>query len=294
MSFLDKIRACNEWTPADYLPLVRHGERLGHVRRATADTLLNWPGHFRVRTQRIDWIDAPDDFAACTAILDEVVDGLVESGAIPSRHGERYPVTAGARGDARCLIDRAAAPFFGARAFGQHLNGFVRTARGIEMWVGRRAANRLHYPGRLDNLVAGGLPHGISLVENLRKECAEEAGMPPALADGAVAVGAVTYCRDSDRGLKPDVMFCYDLELPEDFVPRCTDGEVDAFYRLPIDEIKQIVGETDAFKLNCNLVIIDFLVRHGLICQDDPEYVALVQGLRSPLPPSAEPATPNN
>jgi hypothetical protein len=31
-------------------------------------------------------------------------------------------------------------------------------------------------------------------------------------------------------------------------------------------------------------VIIDFLIRHGLISPDDPDYLALIQGLRAPLP----------
>ena len=34
----------------------------------------------------------------------------------------------------------------------------------------------------------------------------------------AVAIGHVSYCAEIDGGLRPDVMFCYDLELPEDFV----------------------------------------------------------------------------
>ena len=42
--------------------------------------------------------------------------------------------------------------------------------------------------------------------------------------------------------------------------------------------------DSDAFKLNCNLVIIDFLARHGYLDQEAPEYVDLLQGLRSPLP----------
>ncbi|MCG6896506.1 MAG: DUF4743 domain-containing protein [Thiocapsa sp.] len=284
MSFLDKIRACNAWEPRDFLPLMRRNERLGSIRRGDVDALRRWPRHFRVTHDSVEWIDAPDDFGESTAILAEVVAGLVDVGVIPYLHGEPYPVTAGTRGQACCLIDRACAPFFGMRAFGQHLNGYARTTRGLEMWIGRRAADRRLYPGRLDNLVAGGLPHAVSLAENLRKECEEEAGISGALAEQAVAVGAVTYCRDSDRGLKPDVMFCYDLEVPEDFEPRCTDGEVETFYRLPVEEVAAIVRDTDAFKLNCNLVIIDFLVRRGLIPQDDPDYVPVVQGLRSPLP----------
>lgn len=39
--------------------------------------------------------------------------------------------------------------------------------------------------------------------------------------------------------------------------------------------------DTDDFKFNVNLVIIDFLIRHGLLRPDDePDYVAIVHGLR--------------
>jgi hypothetical protein len=79
-------------------------------------------------------------------------------------------------------------------------------------------------------------------------------------------------------------MYCYDLELPADFIPRCTDGEVESFQRLPADEVARLVRDTDAFKLNCNLVIIDFLVRHGLLSPMEPDYLEILRGLRSPLP----------
>jgi hypothetical protein len=40
------------------------------------------------------------------------------------------------------------------------------------------------------------------------------------------------------------------------------------------------VRDTDEFKYNCNLVLIDFFVRHGLLSADDPEFVPIVAGLR--------------
>jgi hypothetical protein len=99
-----------------------------------------------------------------------------------------------------------------------------------------------------------------------------------------VPVGAVSYCRDSDRGLKPDVLYCYDLELPEGIEPRCNDDEVAYFALWPVEQVMSVVAETDEFKLNCNLVIIDFLLRHGFVGPEHPDYLAIVQGLRSPLP----------
>lgn len=284
MSLLDKIHACNAWNPGAVVPWLYRGERIGSVHATRLETLVRWAQVFQRRDGALHWVDAPEDFAARSALLDEVVADLIEQGMIPYRHGERYPLTASGREQAICVLDRASAPFFGVRAFGQHLNGFVRTAHGIEMWIGRRSADRRVYPGRLDHLVAGGLPHGIGLAENLRKECAEEAGMPPELADQARAVSLVTYCRDSARGLKPDIIYCYDLEVAPEFVPRCTDGEVESFQRLPVEEVAALVRETDDFKLNCNLIVIDFLARHGVLTPDDPDYLAILGGLRSPLP----------
>ena len=62
-------------------------------------------------------------------------------------------------------------------------------------------------------------PHGLSPAANVVKECGEEAGIPPDLAACAVPVGAVSYEALQPAGVKRDVLFCYDLRLPPDFVP---------------------------------------------------------------------------
>ena len=284
MSFLDHIHACNAWDPTGFVPWFLDGERLGLLDLGFADELRRWPGQFRVAPDAVHWTPTASDFDGRTQALAEINAVLVAAGVIDHLHGESYPVTAGGRHQARLLIDRACAPYFGVRAFGQHLNGFVRGPEGLKLWIGRRSADRRVCPSQLDNLVAGGLPWGLGLAENLRKECREEAGMTPDLADQARSVGAVTYCRGSKRGLKPDVIYCYDLELPEGFTPCNTDGEVAAFYLWPVEQVLQTVRDTGEFKLNCNLVIMDFLARHGYLDQDAPDYLDILQGLRSPLP----------
>src|SRR3546814_18788535 len=111
------------------------------------------------------------------------------------------------------------------------------------MWIGRRARDKHTYPGMLDNTVAGGQPLGLSLRENLVKECAEEAAIPPALAERAVAVSAISYRHMTEEGFKPDVQFCFDLELPPDFVPRNTDGEIERFPLQPVEEVAALVAD---------------------------------------------------
>jgi len=153
------------------------------------------------------------------------------------------------------------------------------------MWIARRASDKPTYPGMLDNTVAGGQPIGLGLFENLIKECEEEAGIPAELAGHAVAVGAITYCVEAADGLKPDVQFCYDLELPGDFTPVNRDGEIQEFFLWPIDKVATVVRDTREFKFNCNLVIIDFLVRHGVIPFDHPDYIDITEGLHAGFSP---------
>ena len=98
-------------------------------------------------------------------------------------------------------------------------------------------------------------------------------------------VGVVTYAHASENGFKPDVLYCYDLELPADFAPRCMDGEVEGFELLPLAEVAALVRDTAEFKPNCNLVVIDFLVRLGVVGPDHPEYLEIVGGLRAALDP---------
>ena len=78
-------------------------------------------------------------------------------------------------------------------------------------------------------------------------------------------------------------MFCYDLEMPVDFTPFNMDGEIDAFELWPIEEVAERVRDSFDFKFNCNLAIIDFLIRHGILTpENEPDYVDIVLGLRRP------------
>ncbi len=281
MSFLDRIRECNGADLADYRPFVIDGARVGWVGHDFAERLAVLGEVFMVNNASVEFDPQLADFESRSAAMAGVLTRLGEEGAIPAWRGELYPVTTSFGAPPLLQMERAAIPLFGVQAFGVHLNGFVRAPDGaLAMWIGRRARDKATFPGMLDNLVAGGQPIGISLMDNLIKESGEEASIPPALAGAAVAVGEVSYRAEIDGALKPDTMFCHDLELPADFTPVNTDGELESFALLPLDEVAAIVRDTREFKFNCNLVIIDFLVRHGWIGRDDPDYGEIVAGLR--------------
>lgn len=277
MSFLDRIHALNNFDLGGFKVFRIAGAQLGFVGPAVAETLRRWPDVFRVLDNEVElatWLDTP---AQRSTAIDQVLRVLRDEGLIPGWRDEPYVVNRFFSEPAYCLMERAAVPLFGVCAYGVHLNGFVRSPTGLKMWVGQRASGKTTEPGKLDQLVAGGQPAGLTLQENLVKECQEEAGLPAELASQAWSTGAVSYCRQTSQGVKPDVIFTFDLELPADFVPINQDGEVESFHLWPIEQVMEIVRDSDAFKLNCALVVIDFLIRHGFIAPDDSDYMALLQ-----------------
>ncbi len=281
MSFLDHIRHANNWTRGDFIPFAVAGHVVGHIRRDRIERLKAFPDTIVAGPDYLALAPGLDDFATRSAAMDELLEALRQDGDFPGWRGEFYPVMPGWGAAPLLRVERATCPWLGVRSWGVHVNGYVRKPDGLHMWIARRARDKPTYPGMLDNMVAGGQPIGVGLMANVVKECAEETDIPRELAATSCAVGTISYCHQFEGGVKPDQQFCYDLELPADFEPRNTDGEVEAFELWPIGRVAEVVRETFEFKFNCNLVIIDFLIRHGLIDADsEPDYVALCLGLR--------------
>ncbi len=178
---------------------------------------------------------------------------------------EAFDVRAMPDGPVLAQVDRGAVPLLGVQAEGVHLNGLVRRPDGLWIWVARRAAHKLLDPGKLDHLVGGGVPAGLSPWETLAKEADEEAAVPPALIAQALPVAKLSYAMDYAEGLRRDRLHCYDLLLPENFAPRPQDGEVESFELRPLRAVLEEVRRSDAFKFNVNLVLIDLFLRAGLL-----------------------------
>lgn len=285
MSFLDHIERCNNADLSQFEPWFIGTTRAGFLHRDFLPTIAVRPDLFGHRDG--GWylnpaLDTPDKrTAAMRAFLLE----LRERGLFGKLwREEEYSVSWQFSDPPLMRMERAAVPWFGVRAYGPHMTGYVRKADGLHIWVPRRSYEKPTFPGQLDNTVAGGQPAGLGLLENLIKECGEEAGIPPELARQAKAVGYVSYWNQSGRQLKPDIMTCFDLELPVHFTPHAHDGEVHGFELWPASRVFETVRDTSEFKYNCNLVLIDFFIRHGLIAADDPHFFRLIDGLRATQP----------
>jgi hypothetical protein len=205
---------------------------------------------------------------------------MVAAGILRKLRGEDFAVATAYGRPPLFKLDRIAVAIFGVKAYGVHMNGFVRRTDGLHLWLGRRARNKTIAPGKLDHLVAGGQPYGLGIRENLVKECAEEAAIPESLAARARPTGIVSYLMEYEGGLRDDVLFVFDLDLPADFTPRNIDGEIEEFMLWPAERVLREIDTTENFKFNVNLVMIDFLIRHGIIGPERPDYLELLAGLR--------------
>jgi Domain of unknown function (DUF4743) len=282
VAFVDHIRRCNNYDPARVMPLFAGAQRVGLVRRDNAETLGHFPTVFRRADDKME-LAAQGDADAISAAVDEVVDALVGEKQIPKTRNETFDVAARWGEPPIFRLDRGAVPFFGTRAYGVHLNGYRRNGNEMLLWVGRRAANKSVAPNKLDNIVAGGIGNGHGLVETLVKEADEEAMIPPGLIARAVSAGAVSYRMETALGIRDDVLFVYDLEVPADFSPQNRDGEFSGFLLMPASAVLERIRATNDFKFNVNLVVLDFAVRHGLLRPDDPEFLDVASGLHRPL-----------
>lgn len=166
-------------------------------------------------------------------------------------------------------IDRGLIPIFGIEAAGVHLNGLVKKNDELFLWIAKRSPHKRLDPGKLDHLVAGGISSGLSPDETIIKEAGEEATITPDIAAQAHHVSTLRYAMLRPEGLRRDCVYCYDLLLPEDFVPRAADGEVESFYLKPLHEVFLSVRDHHHFKFNVNLVLIDLFIRHNVFSDTD-------------------------
>src|SRR5437764_434766 len=130
MSFLDHIRACNNFDRERVIPLYAGDRRIGWLRRDNAMALAAFPGVFRIAAERAELV-AADDVDTVSAAVDDVVEALVRKNRIPKWRNEEFDV-APRWGDRPVFrVDRGAVPFFGARAYGVDLNGYRRERDGL-------------------------------------------------------------------------------------------------------------------------------------------------------------------
>lgn len=276
MAFLDHIRRLQSFRAEEFVPWYADGEHLGYVHRALLPDMLR-RGLMHYQHDRLTLAGQTSE-----ARTEAVYAYLRSAENLPPLALRQEELDVAARfGDAPKLrIQRGAHELLGTRTWGVHLNGYTYFRGQLHLWAARRSRTKPTYPGKLDDMVAGGIACGLDPWQTLLKEAQEEAGLPHSLVAEALPAGLVAYRHQKGQLLEWNMPFVYDLEVPLGFVPTPVDQEVEAFSLLDIDEVINIIRTTTDYKDNCNLVIMDFLIRHGYLDASDPEFVEVILGLR--------------
>jgi len=155
-------------------------------------------------------------------------------------------------------LERAAFRTFGFRSMATHINGYTKTNT---LWLGRRSETKTTDPGKLDNIAAGGITADETPWVSAKRELWEEAGVPAKLADEIEPVGRIHMRRPiPGRGFHDELLFIYDLELADNFVPTNHDGEVSGFIEISLAEAAARIL-ADEFTSDAAFVTADFILR---------------------------------
>ncbi|MFN3985785.1 MAG: NUDIX domain-containing protein [Rhodocyclaceae bacterium] len=236
--------------PPDFLSLCVAGGVIGHVAPCFAERVSALaPELFQEDGPRLRLAaDVRGD--ALTRCWAAVVARLREEGWFAAWRGELYDVwldggvgiaensantvDTEAGGVPLCQLERGVFRRFGLRSRAVHLNAVTPDGR---MWIARRAASKAIDPGRLDNLVGGGVGSGESPQATLLRECSEEAGIPPDLAARARHQARLHACRPETEGLHDEWLDVFELVVPDHFRPVNRDGEVAEFMLMAHAEV---------------------------------------------------------
>ena len=260
-------RACDGPARIPFVLMHEQGPVLGSVAIAHLDALRAWPDAFELLASADG---APRALALRLpagerdARLARIHARLRAEGLVAGWRDEPYPLRDRAGGE-HGIIERAASRFWGTLTLGAHCNGYVADASGrpTHLWIARRSDSKPTDPGRLDNLVGGGVPAGQSPRAAVIREGWEEAGLEPRQMAGLVTGGLVDLECDLPEGRQHERLHVFDLELPAGLVPANQDGEVAEHRLMTVAEAlaRAAAGEltTDAA-----LVTLDFAVRRRL------------------------------
>jgi len=155
-------------------------------------------------------------------------------------------------------LERAAFRTFGFRSMAAHVNGYTKSN---SIWLGRRSESKSTDPGKLDNIAAGGIAADETPWVSARRELWEEAGVPEQIAANIEPIGRIHMRRPiAGRGFHDELLYVYDLELTDQFVPTNHDGEVSGFIEASLAEAAARIL-ADEFTGDAAFVTADFILR---------------------------------
>jgi 8-oxo-dGTP pyrophosphatase MutT (NUDIX family) len=267
----------------------------------------------------LDSSQGKDSANAFTAAFKELVDRCIAQDTfrtIAKTHSEPFSIlsypssprtrteTGGGGGTGAAgtvTMERFMAPLFGILLQGAHMVAYVSSRATMDdsgmiqgLWIPRRAKHLFSSPGMLDATVAGGIAAGTTALETIIREASEEASLSPDLVRARVrSTGILSYIGSTDashgwpgeQGLFcPGIIYTYDMELSEDVIPKPHDGEVGSYTLMSVGDVQTALLNNE-FKPDAAVVVVSFLIRHGLItAENERNFIRINEHIHRRLP----------
>lgn len=280
MSLLDYIAMNNRRTDDNKNAFVCEGKQIGIIHDDITHIMASMTDDFIVQEGFVHFALEHQDHQTRSGAINRLEDRLIKEGLF-SRHNELFAVKTDWQATPLFEADRSLIALLGMIGYAIHVNGYCYKDDTLHVWIGTRSKTVNKWPGRLDQMVAGGQPKDISLRDNMIKESGEEAGLSPDIAQRAKNTGFVSAYSEGDGRVYRSMLYIYDLALTLGEQPTPDIVEVEKFELLSATKVLEILeNDKDAFKPICAMVMIDFFIRHGIITPDYPDYNMLVMGVR--------------
>lgn len=303
VSYLDLVNDANSFSYGDptsqnlyVFQVAGLSTTLGYILPSVAHVLSDFPGWEVNVEKRIATLLGGQTVNERSAAIRQTLLAMRQENCFSILRGwrdETFPVF-GPNKTVILHIERCACPLFGVVTYGVHAIAYVPPSTNVhcpKVWVSRRAYSKATFGGMLDSTVADGIASNETPLSTLIRECDEEASFSPEFVRSeAKAAGAVThfYVRDQRSGgevglLQPECQYVYDLPVPSDIICKPNDGEVEEFYLWTVDEIRDALARRE-FKPNSALVMLHFLIRHGIITStNEKDYLEIVSQIHRRL-----------
>jgi hypothetical protein len=271
-----------------------HGYMLPEVVKKMPWTPLSEIDDSNRTIQFLDSSHGKDTATAVNLAFSDVVSTCIDQDlfhVLCRQHSEPFAIP-GARYSSPVYVERFAAALFGVTSRGAHMVAYRIDESGMKVWIPRRSTHLYTYPGMLDTTVAGGIKSGVSPFQTILEEADEEASLPEALIrERACCRGVISHMNvtgddfPGEKGLvTPDFVYIYDIELPQDVIPRPQDDEVSGFTLMSVEELKSALLRGE-FKPDSAAVLVEFLIRHGILTpENEPDFVEINMRLHRRLP----------
>jgi 8-oxo-dGTP pyrophosphatase MutT (NUDIX family) len=254
---------------------------LGYVHNSIIRN-VSWPTYWAIDSERrilhLTCPHTPDSFERRTSLLDETIQQAKNEGKIKELCWRGEPVELHTvEGVHICNMNNLGTQMFGTIAFGVHLIAWVRKPEATLYWLQRRSMAKPMHPGKLDTIAGGGLRVGEKAIDAMAREAAEEASIPVDFSLSHLkACGTVSYQLSysflNNPGSFPHVLYVYEMELPEDFVPQPNDGEVDEFVTMTESQVMEALYQDD-FKPIVGVQWVAHFYRHGILTADNEPHL---------------------